>query len=44
MLGAGLLGALLAGWRWLANHGPLTELDEMYPPPRDTYLDRLLNL
>lgn len=41
LLGFGL-GAAWAGWRWVRDHAPLTELDELYPPPRDTYLDELL--
>jgi hypothetical protein len=39
-LGLGV-GLAVAGWRWVRDHGPLTEFDDAYPPQRDTYLDDL---
>lgn len=46
LLGAGLVVVVILGWRSLIERvgRPLTELDELYPPPRDDYLDRLLGL
>lgn len=45
LLGVGLAVLATMGWRAISRHAgrPLTELDELYPPARDPYLDDLLN-